>query len=697
MKGWILLVVTIAIVLLIGGSDLRSSNDRYFRPAQVAEWRLVIGPEGADCVDYECDGVNDDVEFQSALDELSMFGGEILILEGIYRLSQTISRAIDDVTITGCGQATMIDLDGISAVFDAGSQSGWTFRHFAMDEGGVNISAASGWMIQNILIGGEHIAFLAAEEVVYSDIGVPVDGLVNVMVAASDASNAAKTRADYVCDGVADQVEVNEAIDVLPHGGGRVVLSGGTYSLDNYIDMHRDNVALVGEGDETVLRMAPAARSTCISAASGQASVVLANANGFHVGDSVVILDDNHVGDRDIIAIAENTITLNSNLGSSYTEAEVWEIRPSIYVTGDHTRVSHLSVDGNRSERGVGRPGGWCTGARVVDGMTGTFYSENDCVVMTTRKGSTSDVEISHLLIYNTPSHGVLVEPLVNPDESYTCSNITITDNVLSDIGDKGIVQCGHGSGLVIERNVIDKTGIADGVAPITSSWGDGIQLHEECVDDAVISSNVVLNSGRNGIEVRGNGARDGTYRILNNVIVGWGQRNFYSDFQAAAIAVNGEAIVTGNVVDGVKPESNAMFGIKISLNSHLIASNTVLNVASLTRVQAHGIDVDGGQQTPDGVRDWYDVVEGNWVSNCGANYTSASVYIRNAGNVRISANVIDPAGIYCVWWQGYGGVVVIIDNVFVGISSSYAVRFSSPKIDNIRFVNNSCGYGPGE
>ena len=49
-----------------------------------------------------------------------------------------------------------------------------------------------------------------------------------VMVAASDASDASKARADYQCDGSDDEVQIQAAYDDT---GGRVLLSEGTFSV----------------------------------------------------------------------------------------------------------------------------------------------------------------------------------------------------------------------------------------------------------------------------------------------------------------------------------------------------------------------------------------------------------------------------------------------------------------------------------
>ena len=58
---------------------------------------------------------------------------------------------------------------------------------------------------------------------------------------------------DYLCDGTADQVEINAAIQALPSGGGEIVILDGTYNIKATIAMNKDNVKLSGNGNATVL------------------------------------------------------------------------------------------------------------------------------------------------------------------------------------------------------------------------------------------------------------------------------------------------------------------------------------------------------------------------------------------------------------------------------------------------------------
>ena len=72
-----------------------------------------------------------------------------------------------------------------------------------------------------------------------------------LIVAASDSLDT--TRADYVCDGVEDEVQINQAIQALPANGGRVSLLEGRFQIKTQVLMNVDNVALVGCGKATEL------------------------------------------------------------------------------------------------------------------------------------------------------------------------------------------------------------------------------------------------------------------------------------------------------------------------------------------------------------------------------------------------------------------------------------------------------------
>lgn len=73
------------------------------------------------------------------------------------------------------------------------------------------------------------------------------------LIASSTASAATKARADAVCDGTGDEVEINAAIAALSATGGRVMLSEGSFYLANPIVSDLDNIAIEGAGEGTLL------------------------------------------------------------------------------------------------------------------------------------------------------------------------------------------------------------------------------------------------------------------------------------------------------------------------------------------------------------------------------------------------------------------------------------------------------------
>ncbi|MCL0070519.1 right-handed parallel beta-helix repeat-containing protein [Dehalococcoidia bacterium] len=167
------------------------------------------------------------------------------------------------MTIQGIGQATVINRDGINPVFTAGAQSNWVFRDFKTDAGGIELTAATAYTLQNITIGASYIAFRT--DVAAEAWDIPIGRTATIVVAAHNSSPQSKAQADFIADGVDDQVTIQAAIDALPAGGGKVVLLEGTYHITfdpakvmwgtlSAIAL-RSNLTLVGQGSGTLLRI----------------------------------------------------------------------------------------------------------------------------------------------------------------------------------------------------------------------------------------------------------------------------------------------------------------------------------------------------------------------------------------------------------------------------------------------------------
>ncbi len=115
---------------------------------------LTIGTiYAAESADYTTDGTDDDVQFQAAIEALPSSGGKIRILGGTYNFSVQVTRAIDNILIEGIGKATLINLNAVTPVFSVGTQSGWTFKDFSTDAGGLDVSTATNWSLLNVHVG----------------------------------------------------------------------------------------------------------------------------------------------------------------------------------------------------------------------------------------------------------------------------------------------------------------------------------------------------------------------------------------------------------------------------------------------------------------------------------------------------------------------------------------------------------------
>jgi PKD repeat protein len=84
-------------------------------------------------------------------------------------------------------------------------------------------------------------------------LAAPAAATATISVAAADAPDEVRTAADFVCDGVDDQVEINRAFEALPWDGGTVRLSIGTFRCtDNLVPGAYTTVEGAGTSETTV-------------------------------------------------------------------------------------------------------------------------------------------------------------------------------------------------------------------------------------------------------------------------------------------------------------------------------------------------------------------------------------------------------------------------------------------------------------
>lgn len=87
-------------------------------------------------VDYECTGTNDQTVIQQAIDALPSTGGKIVLLEGTYNISGTITIKKQNVTLQGLGRNVILKMATSTSdvnMFDISSATGLVISDIAID------------------------------------------------------------------------------------------------------------------------------------------------------------------------------------------------------------------------------------------------------------------------------------------------------------------------------------------------------------------------------------------------------------------------------------------------------------------------------------------------------------------------------------------------------------------------------------
>ncbi len=277
------------------------------------------------------------------------------------------------------------------------------------------------------------------------------------VVAASDSQH--KERADYVGDGISDDIEIQAAIDALPSGGGVVLLLEGTYIIDGVpavnpeyrsIIVLKDNVSVVGSGFNTILKLA--------DGYTASVGGIIGNSEYPTFYNNVRIANLKVDGNRSGVYGVQTGIYLHNTADSIVENCSVINATGSgIQIYADSRRVTVQNNTVQSSSQGI------------------FIASSSDCVVAgNTVQGS------GHYNIWLDAAH-----------------RNTIRDNVLIG-GTYGIGLVRASSNNTIVKNIIERPssyGIEIKAIILSPRYGDGAKNN-------VISENTIYYSGNDGIHI---------------------------------------------------------------------------------------------------------------------------------------------------------------------------------------------------
>lgn len=402
-----------------------------------------------------------------------------------------------------------------------------------------------------------------------------------VLVAASNSSQAVKDMADFVAAGASDEDVINAALDA---GAGRTVkLLEGTFVIDGSIEIP-DNTILTGSGNQTVIQLD-------IGSGSGNA-----------------------ITNRDVPGadISIRSMRIDGSLGTGGTQHGIYlDQMVAIEAT---SRISDVNLSGWSNGRALylinGSSIGTITnnqieGAIEFNGSGMGFFNDNYVAGNVTLDAATSNSFVNNVIGGNlslTNSSSIFK---LNGNEVYGDINID-SSQINSIVGNlTGGIHLTSADVISISSNTITRVGV------------DGISLVDS--DDVQIIGNRITDNGGSGHGINIDNSSEDTY-IGNNQLGG------------LSINDNGINTVYGGQVDGsnnyvIQPASGA--SIELLGDTNIDGD---LTVSGDTAIEGSLTVGDSGQFVIDNLGV---VTSGTWQGGSIADaYIDDNITISSAGSV---------------------------------------------------------------
>lgn len=372
-----------------------------------------------------------------------------------------------------------------------------------------------------------------------------------IMIAASNSNS--KQKADYICDGVDDEVEINAAITAIGTVGGVIMLLEGTYYLGArvYVASTIKNLWLVGYG----------AKLLC--PASGVVNSVLR----FHPNNDNENI--NIIG-LEIDGNANSIVGLGfASNGGSIQDCYVHNVGSDVGILLDNT-ATHLNQNINIiNNRVVGTPTTMTYGIHIdgsVNGNSGHKIIGN--IVQDIKYngiavyGTNTDIVVSQNKVRDTGHSGIATSP-----SSYTI----ITDNIVT-----GVTTADEG-GIEVEYNVSHHTSTSHHVVVsnnIVRNCNWGIVVHNRTDDLAKIPYGISVVSNNISVCTTGIYLHSGSNVFVACNILESNTTNILIDSGASygMIDYNG----TNNTM--------GIIGVNLGVGTSSPNANAILDVTSTTK-----------------------------------------------------------------------------------------------------------------
>ena len=462
------------------------------------------------------------------------------------------------------------------------------------------------------------------------------------VVCADDSQNTG--RCDYVADGTADNVEIQEAIDDLPSTGGKVVLLEGNYYVATPVDL-RSNLEISGmQGTKLHLTV----RTNFFRWDE--------NSVGVHQTDpyTTVPLHDIYIHDMELDG---NKVAFSS---PSAFDADKGRASAVKIFNSSRLHFANLYIHDMEASYAILLKG------RVYPGFDS---GSTDVFVQKNIFRNIGDAALNNGAVYSDHDNTIIQDNLVdtingNGLDIDVAQEGIISDNVIKNVtstGDQGysIVTGYNADNIVISGNTISgaSRGIANHIGGSTAS------------DNHIIVNNLLQDSPN---------AKDSAIKLLDsghvvkgNRIRNWGDPTPVTGIGNIGINLSGttNSIISGNVISGV----TTRFGIGINLSTgvgNLVIENNVIFDTGIVGEKGWGLRIlASGDIT--GI-----TIRGNRIFDSGAGVQDYGIFLQGVtatSKVQIEGNYLE-------------------GNVSAAIGSSSSLSSTVKAIRNRGFTTESSG-----
>lgn len=160
-------------------------DKKYIKPARFIIGTSATGWIEKDC-DYLCDGTDDQVEINAAIQALPVTGGEIVILDGTYNITAKIDVNKDNVSVKGNGSTTILKRMWNCGIYYEGGDY-WDGEK----EGVIHLSGVRGCKVEGLCIDGNKSVYVS-----YYNDGVFLDSASNNIVTGTTCKDSGEAGID---------------------------------------------------------------------------------------------------------------------------------------------------------------------------------------------------------------------------------------------------------------------------------------------------------------------------------------------------------------------------------------------------------------------------------------------------------------------------------------------------------------------